>query len=133
MSPIFSQKAVPTQNVPDGPNAWNARNIVIHQRLMNGFRAEFAEVALLLEELPHLDDSRFHKWIKPIRGLLLMGSLVGKIDPVEAGICSPLNPFFNGFFVPVQPPRDFTDRNPCARQANHFLTNGFVGIVRFFS
>ena len=100
---------------------------------MNGFCAEFPEVTFLLEDFAHLDDTRFHKWIKPVRGLLADGSPIRKINAVKPCVSGPRNPFFNGFFVLVQPPGDFANRNPCAMKLNHFLTDAFVRSVRFFS
>jgi hypothetical protein len=112
---------VALEDAVDGAHGRHGLDAAASQFVADGFGPVEAEVAVLLEVLPHLEDQGFQVGLGAAGVVWRLGS-VGPIDAVEALALGPSHPTKDGSGADPELKSDLVERSSAAHSGHHVAT-----------
>jgi len=112
---------VTLEDAVDGADGRQGLDATARQFVADSFGTVEAEVAVLLQVLPHLQDQRFQVGVGAAGVVWRLGS-VGPSDAVEALAFGPPHPTKDGSGADREPEGDLVERGSAAHSSNHVAT-----------
>jgi hypothetical protein len=119
---------VALEDAVEGANGRQGLDAAVSQFVADGLGTVEAEVAVLLQVLPHLEDQGFQVGIGAAGVVWRRGS-VGPIDTVEALALGPSQPTKDGSGTDRELEGDLVERGSAAHSGNHVATTLGQAIV----